>query len=125
MAAERGIDAILPTTATPAVALAALGWVQRHERSFGGVRPNPTTPTRLDEGSSRAKNALLAENARSTELPNDFWVPYSNTPWHQPPPEKAQNYEIDSTDDQEAQKNPIEKKSSRKGAVLDWRNPTV
>ena len=46
MAAARGIDVILPTTATSAVALAALGQVQRHERSFGGFRlsPNDTNP---------------------------------------------------------------------------------
>ena len=36
--AARGIDVISPITATPAVALAALGWVQRHKRSFGGFR---------------------------------------------------------------------------------------
>ena len=40
--------------------------MQRHERSFGGFRLSPTPPTRLDEGSSRVKRALLARNARST-----------------------------------------------------------
>ena len=35
-AAARGLDPMLPTTAAAAVALAALGWVQLHERSFGG-----------------------------------------------------------------------------------------
>ena len=65
-AVARVIDAILPTTATPAVALAALGRVQHHERSFGGFRLSPTPPTRLDDGSWRAKNALLKKNARST-----------------------------------------------------------
>ena len=75
MAAARGIVVVLPTTVTPSGALAALGQVQRHERSFGGFRLNPTPPTRLDEGSSRAEHALLAENARSTELPADFRRP--------------------------------------------------
>ena len=61
------IDVILPTAATPAImALAALGRLQRHERSFGGFRLSPTPPTRM-VGSSRAKHALLAENAQSTE----------------------------------------------------------
>ena len=55
--------------------------MQRHERSFGGFWLSPTPPTRLDEGSSRAKHALLAENARSTELPTDFGLPYSSTPY--------------------------------------------
>ena len=56
MAAARGIDAILPTTATPAVDVAA--------------RLNPTTrPLRFGKGSSREKHALLAENVRSTAPP--------------------------------------------------------
>ena len=45
-AAARGIDLMLPTTAAPAVALAALGWVQLHERSFGGFRLSPKPPSR-------------------------------------------------------------------------------
>ena len=91
-ATARDTDAMLPTTATPAVALAALGWVQRHERSFGGFWLSPTPPTRLDEGSSRVKHALLAKSARSTELPTDFRLPYiySSTPSHQPPLGRAQ-----------------------------------
>ena len=89
-AVARVIDAILPITATPAVALAALGWVQRHERSFGGFRLSPTPPTRSDEGSSRVKHALLARNARSTELPTEFRAPYSSTPSHLPSLGKAQ-----------------------------------
>ena len=36
--------------------------MQRHERSFSAFRLSPTPPTRLDQGSSRAKNALLARN---------------------------------------------------------------
>ena len=40
--------------------------------SFGGFRLSPTPPTRLDEGSSRVKHALLAKNARSTEMPTGF-----------------------------------------------------
>ena len=51
-AAAHGIDPLLPTTAAPAVALAAIGWVQLHERSFGGFHLSPKPPTRWDEGSS-------------------------------------------------------------------------
>ena len=50
-AATRGIDPMLPTTAAPAVALAALGLVQLHESSFGGFRLSPKPPTRWNEGS--------------------------------------------------------------------------
>ena len=50
-AAARSIDPMLPTTAAPAVALAAPGQVQLHERSLGGFRLSPTPPTRWDEGS--------------------------------------------------------------------------
>ena len=72
MAATRVVNGILRTTATLDVALAALGRVRRDEqRSFSGVGLSPAPPTRLDEGSSRVKHALLAENARSTELPSD------------------------------------------------------
>ena len=87
MAATRGIHVILRTTATHAVVLGVLGRVQRHERSLGGFRLSPTTPTRSDKGSARAKHALLAENARNAELPNDFRLPYSSTPSFQPPPD--------------------------------------
>ena len=79
-AAARVFDAVLPKTAMPAVALAALGCVQRHERSFGAFRLSSTPPTRLEEGSSRAKHALLAKNARSTELPSDFRMLYTAVP---------------------------------------------
>ena len=76
------------------VALAAIGYVQR------------------------AKHALLAENARSTEVSTDFRLlgtavlPHNN----QPPPEKAQNYKIDSTDDnwKRAQKNAVENSTFEK-----------
>ena len=51
-AAARGLDPTLPTTAAPAVALAALGLVQLYERSFGGFRLSPKPPTRWDEDSS-------------------------------------------------------------------------
>ena len=51
-AAACDIDPMLPTTAAPAVALAALGRVQLHQRSFGSFRPSPKPPTRRDEGSS-------------------------------------------------------------------------
>ena len=74
--------------------------------SFGGFRlsatlrtyrwrlsASPTPSTRSDEGSSRAKHALLAEDARSTEVPTDLRLPYSSTPSHQPPPERAHNYQ--------------------------------
>ena len=83
--------------ATTNVALAALGQVQM-------------PPTRLDEGSSREARV----GARSTELPTDSRLPYSCTTSHQPPPNISHNYKIDSTDNKEAQKNPVEKKFSRK-----------
>ena len=77
MVAAGGINDILATTATLAVAFATFGVVQRNEqRSFGGFGPS-STPTRLDKSSSRAKHALLAENARKTELPTDFGLPNS------------------------------------------------
>ena len=60
MAAARGIDVFLPTTATRAVALAALGCVQPGERSFGGFRLCPTPSTSLDEDSSRAWGILIS-----------------------------------------------------------------
>ena len=50
-AAARGPNLMLPTTTAPAVALAALGWVQLHERSFGGLQLSPKLPTRWDNGS--------------------------------------------------------------------------
>ena len=79
------------TTAALAIAIEALSRVQRHaQRSFGGFGPSPTPTTRLDEGSSRLKHALVVENAQSTELQADFRLPCS-TPSHQPPPERAQN----------------------------------
>ena len=89
-AAAHVIGAILPITATPAVGVAALGWVQHHEGSFGGFRLSPMPQTRLDEGSSRAKHALPAKNARSAELPTDFRLPYGSTPSHKPPLGRAQ-----------------------------------
>ena len=71
-AVARVIDALLPTTAYACC-------------SFGGFRLSITPPTRIDEGSSRVKHALLARNARSTELPIEFRAPYSSAPSHQPP----------------------------------------
>ena len=77
MAAVRGNDDISPTTATRAVrALAALGLVQRHERSSRGFGPSSMPPTCFDEGSFRVKYASLEKN---TELPTDFRVSYSST----------------------------------------------
>ena len=110
-AAARGIDAFLSTTATPTVALAALGCVQRHERSFGSIRLSPTPPTCLDEGSSCAKHALLAENARSTALPTNFRLPYSSIPSHQPLLGRTRRIQS--------------KKVQLKRAVFDCRNPMV
>ena len=84
-------------------------------RSYGGFRLSPTTPTRLDEGSSCAKRALVAENARNIELPNDFrlafrlsfrLVPLYNNRLHK----EHEKYLIGSTDDkEEAHNNPVEK----------------
>ena len=98
MAAARGNDDIFPTTATLAAALAAFEWMQHNERSLGGFgQTPPPPPARLDEGSSSVKHALLAENVRITELPTDFRLSYSSTSSYHPPPERAQNYKIDST----------------------------
>ena len=53
------------------ITFAALGWAQRHEQcSFGGFGPSPRPPTRLDEGSSRVKHAVLAENAQKHRASN-------------------------------------------------------
>ena len=106
MATARRIDYIFQTTASLVVTFAALSWVQRNEQRglcgvacFGGLGTSPMPATCLDEGFSRVKHALLAENARSTELPTDFRLPHNNssTPAHPPPPKRAQNYKIDST----------------------------
>ena len=48
--AARGIDAILPTTATPAVSLAGLGRVQRYKRSFSGFRLKSNATNPLGQG---------------------------------------------------------------------------
>ena len=95
--------------------------MQRHERCFGGFRLSPTPPAHLDEGSSRAKHALLAENARSTELPTEFRLPNSSTLSHQPPQERGQKYNIDSTGDKEAQNNPVAKKHQTGNALFNSR----
>ena len=116
MAAARGIDDILPTTAAPAVALAAVGRVQRHERSFGGFWLSPTPPTRSDEGSSRVNHALLAENARSTELPPIFYCHTAVLPQTNHLQNEHKHSKIDLADDkEEAQKNPVEKSPVEKG----------
>ena len=86
-AAARGIDPMLPTTAAPAIALAALALVQPHERSFGGFRSSSKPPTRWDEGSSSRCPRRKRENHRAA---NRFRLLYSSTPAHQPPLGKAQ-----------------------------------
>ena len=60
-AAPRGLNPMLPTTAAAAVALAALGCVQLHKRSFGGFRLSPKPPTRWDEGSSSRCSRRMRE----------------------------------------------------------------
>ena len=96
-------------SATLAVAFGGsrLSLTPRTRRSFGGFELSPMPPTRLHQGSSRVKHALLTENARSTAVPTDFRLPYSGTHSHQPPPGRVQNCEIDSTDDKETHNNPI------------------
>ena len=84
------------------VALAAFGYkVQRHQPAWTRVR--------------------CARSSRcSTELPTDFQLPYCSTAvlphtnrFHE---EEHKNYKIDSTDDKKKdQKNPVEKRFSRKG----------
>ena len=70
---------MLPTTATPAVALAALGWVQLHESSFGGFRLSPKPSTRWDEGSS-SRCSRRKREAQSCQPISPAVQQYSLTP---------------------------------------------
>ena len=83
--AERGIDGIIKTMATFAAALEALGWGQRHGRSFGGFRLRPTPTTRSDEGSLRMKHALLEEGTNRAFYRLSTAIQQNS---HQPPPEQ-------------------------------------
>ena len=64
MAAARGVDIILPTTATSAVALVA----RRHEGSFGGFWLSPTPPTRFGGRSSRVARGARTEHRASNRF---------------------------------------------------------
>ena len=86
-AAARGLDPMLPTTAAPAVALAALGCVQLHERSFGGFRLSPKPRNRWDEGSS-SRCSRRKREAQSCQHISTAAQKY--TPSHQPPTGRAQ-----------------------------------
>ena len=77
--AARGLDPMLPTTAAAAVALAALGGVQLHERSFGGLRLSPKPPTRWDEGSPSSCSRRKREE-RSWQPISTAVQQYSFTP---------------------------------------------
>ena len=87
MAAARSVGMVWPTTATPGLELWGLSpECNATNIALTALGKSPATPTRLEEGSQRA---LLAENARSTELPNGFRLPNSSTLSHQPPTERA------------------------------------
>ena len=69
----------------------------------------------MHEGSSCAKSALLAKNARSTELQPIFECHAAVLPHTNRLQREHKNYKIDLTDDKKvAQKNSV-KKSCRKG----------
>ena len=70
---------MLPTTAAAAVALAALGLEQLHERSFGGVRLSPQPPTRGDEGSP-SRCSRRRREAQSCQPISTVIQQYSLTP---------------------------------------------
>ena len=90
--------------------------MQRHGHNFGGFGLSPTPPPLLDEA---ARCSRRTREAQLTELPADFRLPYSSTavlPHTNRLWEEHKNYKIDSTDDKKRdQKNPVEKKSSRRG----------
>ena len=90
-AAARGIDAIFPTTATPAVALAALGRVQRHERNFWrlSAKPNANNPLGRD---FVAREARVARGERAKHRgANRFSTAIQQyTPSYHPLPRRAQ-----------------------------------
>ena len=72
------------------------------------------------------KHTLLAENARSRVRTTDFRLPfYSSTPSYQPLPQRAQNYNIDTTDDKEAHKYPVEKNFSAKRPFSTSRSDSI
>ena len=85
-AAARGIDPMLPTTAASVVALVALGYVQHHERSFGGfgyAQSHHVAGTRVRRAVARGESA-------KHRAANRFRLLYSSIPSHQPPLGTAQ-----------------------------------
>ena len=93
MSAARGIDAILPTTATPAVcsdggsraecnamnvALAVFGYVQRLQSAWTTVRH------------ARSTRCLRRTHKAQSFQPTFDCHMYGSPPSHQPPPERAQ-----------------------------------
>ena len=87
--------------------------MQLHERSFGDFRLSPKPPTRWDEGSS-SRCWRRKRQAQSCQPISPAVQQYSLTPTASR--NSTKNYKIDSTDDKKKdRKNPVEKKSSRKG----------
>ena len=83
--AVRGINPILPTTAAPAVALAALGWVQLHERSFGGFRLSP----KPSHAETRVRRGVARGESGKHKACNRFRLVCSRTTSHQLIEERA------------------------------------
>ena len=77
-AAARGIDPMLPTTAAPAVALAALGSVQLYERSLNGFLLSKSSTRRDERSSSRCSRRK--REARSCQPISTAVQQYSLTP---------------------------------------------
>ena len=116
-AAARGIDPMLPTTAAPPVALAALGLVQLRKRSFGGFRLSPKSSTRWDESSS-SRCSRRKREAQSCQPISTAVQQYSLTP----------TASRKSTRTIKWTRLTIRRRTRRfqsKRAVFDWRNPTV
>ena len=121
-AAARGLDPMLPTTVAAAVALAALGWVQLHERSFGGFRLSPKPPSRWDKGSP-SRCSRRKREAQSYQRISPAVHQYSLT----------RTASRKSTKTIKSTRLTIRRRTIRisrkkvqsKRAVLDWRNRTV
>ena len=84
-AAARGLDLMLPTTAAPAVALVALGWVQLHERSFGGFRLSP----KPSHAETRVRRGVARGESGKHKACNRFRLVCSRTTSHQLIEERA------------------------------------
>lgn len=118
MAAARGIDVTFANKENACYSFGSSRLIATpRERSFGGFQLSPAPPTRLSEGSLRAKHALLAEVARSTQLSTDFRLRHTSTvvPRTSHLQRELTNYTIDSIDQNEGDpEEPGKKKQSEK-----------